>query len=237
MIFSRRSRAGRHAKAEALLGELELKEPAQAPVAPAPDEETGPYDLSGAPGGLRIDLGSLQIPAIDGVEIRAQAGEDGVIQQLELANGANALQLGVFAAPRTESLWEEIRPEIRKALSTDGVGAEEVPGRWGTELRARLRTPQGFDDLRFVGIDGPRWMVRAVFRGPAAADPALAGPLDDCLTGLVVNRDDQARPTREALPLRLPTEVPAAPEPGAAEAPAAVAEVPRRKTSPRPRKN
>ncbi|HEX6681879.1 MAG TPA: DUF3710 domain-containing protein [Candidatus Limnocylindrales bacterium] len=254
MIFSRRSRAGRHAKAEAasrggdraarraaLLEELELSDPAQQPEqapAPTPDEESGPYDIAEAPRGVqRVDLGSLLIPAIDEVEIRAQAAENGTIQQLELSNGANALQLGVFAAPRTDSLWEEVRPEIRKALFADGVGAEEVAGRWGTELRARLRTPQGFDDLRFVGIDGPRWMVRAVFRGPAAVDPANAGPLNDCLTGLVVNRDEEARPTREALPLRLPQEVSATPEPDSGEAPAAVAEVPKRKPSPRPRKN
>ena len=257
MIFSRR--AGRHAKAEAqarggdkaarraarraaLLEELELTDPASsdgtasaAPASGSEQEQTGPYDFADAPRGVRVDLGSLQIPAIDGVEIRAQAGDDGVIQQLELANGGNSLQLAVFAAPRTDSLWEEVRPEIRKALFSDGVGAEEVPGRWGTELRARLRTPQGFDDLRFIGIDGPRWMVRAVFRGPAAIDPAQAGPLNDCLTGLVVNRDEQARPTREALPLRLPQEVPEAPP--ADQAPAAVADVPRRKPSPRPRKN
>jgi hypothetical protein len=256
VIFSRRSRAGRHAKAEvparggdraarraALLEELELNEldsgDGRSPnaAAPVPEEENGPYDLSEAPDGVRVDLGSLQIPAIDGVEIRAQAGEDGVIQQLELAYGSSALQLGVFAAPRTESLWDEVRPEIRKALFADGVGAEEVPGRWGTELRARLRIQQGFDDLRFIGIDGPRWMVRAVFRGPAAVDPAQAGPLNDCLNGLVVNRDEQARPTREALPLSLPQEVPVPSQPEAIEAPAAVAEVPRRKPSPRPRKN
>jgi hypothetical protein len=157
VIFSRRARAGRHAKAEAqsrggdraarraaLLDELELSDPASgdgtagAAAAPAPEEKTGPYDFAEAPAGLRVDLGSLQIPAIDGVEIRAQAGEDGVIQQLELAHGANSLTLGAFAAPRSESLWEEVRPEIRKALFSDGVGAEEVAGRWGTELRARL---------------------------------------------------------------------------------------------------
>jgi hypothetical protein len=249
VIFSRRSRAGRHAKAEAqsrgddrvarraaLLDELELSDPAGAETAPATaPEETGPYDFAEAPASLRVDLGSLQIPAIDGVEIRAQAREDGVIQRLELAHEANTLQLAAFAAPRSESLWEEARPDIRKALFADGVGAEEIAGRWGTELRARLRTPQGFDDLRFVGIDGPRWMVRAVFRGPAAIDPAQAGPLNDCLTGLVVNRDEQARPTGEELPLRLPQEMPKAPAP--AETTETSAEVPRRKPSPRPRKN
>jgi hypothetical protein len=256
VIFSRRGRAGRHAKAAeaqsrgadraarraALLEDLELHDPASGDgtarpgSAPAPEQgQAGPYDLADAPPALRIDLGSLQIPAVDGVEIRAQAGDDGVIQQLELAHGANALQLAAFAAPRTDSLWDEVRPEIRKALFADGVGAEEVPGRWGTELRARLRTSQGFDDLRFIGIDGPRWMVRAVYRGPAAVDPAQAGPLNDCLTGLVVNRDEHARPTREELPLHLPQEVPGAAE--AEQAPPPVAEAPRRKPSPRPRKN
>jgi hypothetical protein len=250
VIFSRRSRAGRHAKGEAarggdraaeraaLLEELDRTEPgAQSEPEPDASEIEGPYDFADAPRAQRVDLGSLLIPAIDGVEIRAQAAEDGVIQQLELAHGPNALQLGVFAAPRTESLWEEVRPEIRKALLADGVGTEEVPGKWGTELRTRLRTQQGFDDLRFVGIDGPRWMVRAVFRGPAAADPSQAGPLEDCLTGLVVRRDEQARPTREALPLRVPQDAATAPEQDQADAPAEVSEVPRRKPSARPRRD
>jgi len=244
VIFSRRSRAGRDGKAEVAKGGSDSAARRTAPrdevdlaPAPSPVEETGPYDLSEAPAGLRIDLGSLQIPAIDGVEIRAQAGEDGLIQQLEVSHGANALQLGVFAAPRTDSLWEEVRPEIRNALFADGLGAEEIAGRWGTELRARQRTPQGFDDLRFIGIDGPRWMVRAVFRGPAAIDPDKGGPLNDCLTGLVVNRDDQARPTGEPLPLRLPQEAPSAHEQEATQAPGEAPEVARRKPSPGSRKN
>jgi hypothetical protein len=103
------------------------------------------------------------------------------------------------------------------------------------ELRARLRTQNGFDDLRFIGIDGPRWMLRAVFQGPAAVDPAQGGPLNECLAGLVVRRDDMARPTREALPLSLPAqvEVEGGPEP---EQPA-FEQVPRRKPSPRPRRD
>jgi hypothetical protein len=61
--------------------------------------------------------------------------------------------------------------------------------------------------VRFVGVDGPRWMVRALYQGPAAADPDYAGVLADCLEGLVVVRDEEARPVREALPLRLPKEM------------------------------
>jgi hypothetical protein len=87
------------------------------------------------------------------------------------------------------------------------VRAEEVDGPYGVELRARVRTPEGLIDIRFVGIDGPRWLVRGVYQGPVAADPSLAGPLADCLRGLVVDRGMEAMPVREPLPLRLPREV------------------------------
>ncbi len=175
--------------------------------APRHDAYTGPYDISEAPvGQLRVDLGSLQIPSIEGVEVRVQAN-DGVIQQVVLAHGESALQLGAFAAPRTEGIWDEVREEIRKSLFNDGVAAEESAGEFGVELRARVRAPEGMMDLRFIGIDGPRWMLRAVYQGAAAADPSAAGPLDLCLRGLVVDRGRDAMPVRDALPLRLPREM------------------------------
>jgi hypothetical protein len=49
-------------------------------------------------------------------------------------------------------------------------------------------------------------MVRAVYQGAAATDPDAAGPLADCLNGLVVDRGQEAKPVREPLPLRLPRE-------------------------------
>ncbi|MDO3682331.1 DUF3710 domain-containing protein [Micromonospora sp. C28ISP2-4] len=171
----------------------------------APDR--GPYDVSEAPDAPRLDLGSLRIPAVPDVEVRVQADPQGVIQQVVLVHGQNALQLGVFAAPRSEGIWDEVREEIRQSLVGDGATAQEVEGEYGLELRARVRTPDGPTDLRFVGIDGPRWMVRGVFQGAAATDPAAAGPLAACLDGLVVDRGQEAKPVREPLPLRLPREV------------------------------
>lgn len=165
----------------------------------------GPYDSAQAPvdGVARVDLGSLKIPVVPGVEVRVQANQDGVVNQIYLVHGGSALQLGVFAAPRTESIWDEVRSEIRQSLAAEGVAVEEVPGEYGTELRARVRTPQGPKDLRFVGVSGPRWLARAVYQGPAAADPASAGPLAECLRGVVVDRGTEARPVREPLPLKL----------------------------------
>ncbi|WBC14715.1 DUF3710 domain-containing protein [Micromonospora sp. WMMA1998] len=185
----------------------ETRDDAVLDVEEAAGPSRGPYDASEAPDAPRLDLGSLQIPAVPDVEVRVQADPQGVIQQVVLVHGQNALQLGVFAAPRSDGIWDEVREEIRQSLFNDGAAAQEVEGEYGTELRARLRTPDGMTDLRFVGIDGPRWMVRGVFQGQAATDPAAAGPLAACLDGLVVDRGQEAKPVREPLPLRLPREV------------------------------
>jgi hypothetical protein len=179
---------------------------ASEPEPPAPDR--GPYDVTQAPTDApRLDFGSLQIPPVDGVEVRVQANQEGGVEVIVLVHGDSALQLGVFAAPRTEGIWDEVRDEIAAAMVTDGVTPREIYGPYGIELTARVSTPEGPADVRFVGVDGPRWMVRALYQGPAAADQAYAGALAQVLAGLVVVRDEQARPPREPLPLRLPKEM------------------------------
>jgi hypothetical protein len=220
-MFSRVSRpAGRHARDDrsrreharerrSLAEELAVTGAADpsagaGPAARALPEPAGPYDSSQAPPGVaRVDLGSLKIPTVPGVEVRVQANQDGAVHQVYLVHGESALQLGVFAAPRSEPIWDEVREEIRRSLFADGVAAEEVAGEYGTELRARVRTAQGLKDLRFVGVNGPRWLARAVYQGPAAVDPVSAAPLAECLRGVVVDRGIDAKPVREPLPLQL----------------------------------
>jgi hypothetical protein len=185
--------------------------PADPPAAGGP---AGPYDAGeGPPEMRRLDLGSLRIPAVAGVDVRVQADPDGAVQQVVLVHEGSLLQLAVFAAPRSEGIWGEVRADIRRSLFAEGVAAEEVPGSYGVELRARVRTQEGLRDLRFVGVDGPRWMVQGVFQGPAAVDAARAAALTACLHGLVVARGEEARPVREPLPLRLPADMPV-PAPG-----------------------
>jgi hypothetical protein len=174
----------------------------------APPPTHGPWDAEHAPDGVeRLDLGSLQIPAIEGVEVRVQANPDGAVEQIVLVDGESALQLGVFAAPRSEGIWDEVRAEIAEAMSADGVSPRELDGPYGIELTAQVNTPEGPADVRFVGVDGPRWMLRALYQGAAASDPSREGALGQVLSDLVVIRDAEARPVREALPLRLPKEM------------------------------
>jgi hypothetical protein len=171
--------------------------------------EHGPWDLRHAPEGVaRLDLGSLQIPAVEGVEVRVQAGPDGTIEHVVLVSAGGAVEFGVFAAPRTEGIWDEVRTEMIAEMTAANLNVTEVDGKYGKELTARLPDPQGqLVDVRYVGVDGPRWFVKATFQGPVADDPAQAPVLGECLEGLVVHRDEEPRPVREPLPMRLPKEM------------------------------
>jgi hypothetical protein len=206
-MFSRKRGGPKHVRATDTPPSEALERSLAADDEPAAPEH-GPWDAKHAPEGVqRLDLGSLQIPAIEGVEVRVQANPEGGVEQVVLVDGESALQLGVFAAPKSEGIWNEVRDEIALAMTADGVVAREVAGPYGIELTARVNTPDGPADVRFVGVDGPRWMVRALYQGAAAADPGREGALGEVLSGLVVIRDNEARPVREALPLRLPKEM------------------------------
>jgi hypothetical protein len=77
------------------------------------------------------------------------------------------------------------------------------------ELRAQMPSqgPDGrtvFSPVRFVGVDGPRWFLRAVLSGAAAIDEGAATTLLDVVRATVVVRGDEAMAPRELLPLKLP---------------------------------
>ena len=208
MIFSRnRGRHERSGQDDASVGSGDQRGDAADEQATDPPGY-GPYDAAQAPedGVQRLDLGALRIPAVAGVEVRLDAGSDGQVQQVQLAHGASRLQLGVYAAPRTEGIWDEVRAQLRGQLQGGGGKPQETEGEYGPELRGRVREGSSQADVRHVGIDGPRWFVHAVFVGAAASDPERAGPLRDVLRGLVVDRGIEARPVSEPLPLRLPPE-------------------------------
>lgn len=185
--------------------------------APAPEAAavpTGPFDVADAPadGISRVDLGPLRVPVAKGVELRLEVDAQGRPVAANLTTPQGAAQLTVFAAPRTEGIWDEVRAEIRSGLSASGGLSEERPGPFGTELYAsvpaqaqngtRVLTP-----ARFWGVDGPRWFVRALVTGTAASDVAASRGLEQLLRHTVVSRDDEPRPVREPLPIVLPPEL------------------------------
>ncbi len=172
----------------------------------------GPFDES-EPGAAderpRLDFGSVRVPAVDGMEVRVETAEDGQLVGLGLVVEGSVLQVQAFAAPRSDTIWDDVREEIARGLTESGGQVEEATGPFGPELRARVKLarPDGGaveEAARFVGVDGPRWFLRGVISGAAAADPSQAGLMEDMFAGVVVVRGTDAVPPRESLPLTIP---------------------------------
>ena len=169
---------------------------------------TGPYDVADTPsdGIERLDLGALRVPVDTGLEIRVEVEENGQVVGVTMLNPNGQMQLGVFAAPRKEGIWDEIRAEIKASISSQSGTVSEQDGEFGMELAGRLPAPGGLTPVRFLGVDGPRWFLRAMLAGAPAMDEEEARPFLDAFRGLVVVRGADPLPVREPVPLQLPKE-------------------------------
>jgi hypothetical protein len=167
---------------------------------------TGPYDLVDTPSDdlERVDLGALRIPVDTGLEVRVEVGEDGQVAGVTLVNDTGQMQLGVFAAPRREGIWDAVRTEIKASISSQGGTVQETAGDFGTELTGKLPAPSGFTPVRFLGVDGPRWFLRAMLAGGPATDDASAKTFLLAFRNTVVVRGTAPLPVREPVPLQLP---------------------------------
>jgi hypothetical protein len=172
----------------------------------AAEPTTGPYDLIDAPedGLERLDLGALRIPVETGLEVRVEVGEEGQVAGITLANEVGQMQLGLFAAPRSEGIWEGVRTEIKASISSQGGTVQEADGDFGTELVGKLPAPGGFTPVRFLGVDGPRWFLRAMLAGAPATEDAPAASFLTAFRNVVVVRGNEPLPVREPVPLQLP---------------------------------
>ncbi|HEU5144226.1 MAG TPA: DUF3710 domain-containing protein [Dermatophilaceae bacterium] len=189
----------------------------------------GPFDRSDVTDDSEyLNLGPIWVKGTQGMELRLEINDqEQQITGLTAVLGESAVQLQVFAAPRTEGVWIDIRNEIAASITDSGGTAEVVTGPFGEELQTRM--PQagpdgrtGFVPARFIGIDGPRWFLRAVVSGRAAIEPGAAAPIHDLIRTAVIDRGGEAMPPRELLPLRLPEQAqpdaaPAEPEPPRSE--------------------
>jgi hypothetical protein len=177
------------------------------------EPHSGPFDEQAPDDGLaRVDLGGLQVPVLEGLELRVEVDEAGQVVAATLVDGASLMQLGAFAAPKTSGIWADVRAEIAESIRGGGGSVDEVDGPYGPELRTAVptETPGQLAPARFVGIDGPRWFLRALFSGPAGTDPDASALLNSALRAVVVVRGSDAMPIRDPLPLRLPEEAVAA---------------------------
>ncbi len=172
----------------------------------------GPYDVSEREDLKgRVDLGALRVPAVRGMEMRLdiEKGSNRIVG-VTCTFGSSKLQLQAFAAPRSEGLWEEIRQGLVDGVTAAGGSCQvDSEGVMGQELLARMpgRDSAGrvsYSPNRFIGVDGPRWFLRAVINGPAATDAKQLATVRTFLRQVVVDRGTDPRPPREVLSLTPP---------------------------------
>ncbi|PWK74857.1 uncharacterized protein DUF3710 [Streptomyces sp. CG 926] len=139
--------------------------------------DIGPWDVSETDWeamGL-LDLGGLKVPRKDvrKVEVNPLRSDTEELAEVVLFRGTTAsLQLQAFRTSG-EPEWGTICDRLEVDLRARGAEVERWSGREGVELRAVVPVAgdtRGRDRMtvRFIGCDGPGWLLRGVIGGAVA---------------------------------------------------------------------
>ncbi|AOD22892.1 hypothetical protein IM25_15855 [Rhodococcus sp. p52] len=172
--------------------------------------DSGPYDIDEVDEvdeetvtASRLDLGSVLVPLPAGGQIQVEMAPNGTPQNVHLVTQFGRITVSAYAAPKSPGQWREVAAELAETLRNDKAEVSIESGPWGRELHGRTANA----DLRFIGVDGFRWMIRCVVAAPsgnAGADSELVGIARSVISGTVVRRGSEPHPVRTPLPIVLP---------------------------------
>ncbi len=154
----------------------------------------------------RLDLGSVLIPMPEAGQVQVELTEQGVPSSVWVVTPSGRFTIAAYAAPKSAGLWREVAGELADSLRKDGAKVRIEDGRWGREVVGVTAAPQGQGTgvVRFIGIDGYRWMIRCVVNGSPETIDALAVEAREALADTVVRRGDTPLPVRTPLTVQLP---------------------------------
>jgi Protein of unknown function (DUF3710) len=168
------------------------------------EEVEGPFDIDDfddpAVAELaRLDLGSVLIPMPETGQLQVELTETGVPSAVWVVTPNGRFTIAAYAAPKTGGLWREVAGELAESLRKDSAQVSIKDGPWGREV---VGTASGV--VRFIGVDGYRWMIRCVVNGAHETIDALDQEARAALADTVVRRGDTPLPVRTPLPVQLP---------------------------------
>jgi hypothetical protein len=175
------------------------------------DEVDGPFDVedfddpSTAAEG-RLDLGSVLIPMPAAGQVQVELTDVGVPSAVWVVTPNGRFTIAAYAAPKTAGLWREVASELADSLRKEVPKVSIEDGPWGREVLGVPKAEQGQQPavVRFIGVDGYRWMIRCVVNGPEDTIVALAGEARNALADTVVRRGETPMPVRTPLQVQLP---------------------------------
>ena len=163
-----------------------------------------------------LDLGAVFLPNIPGLEVHLDLDpRSGKGKSVSLHLNMTIAEEQIFAAAVNDDLWATMRDAISSGLRDQKVDCTVEMGRFGTEIHAVMPTVDldgnaHVQPVRFVGVRGSRWLVRAVISGDGAllsghSNPYAGPDIDEVISQLVINRGDEPIPPGERLALRSPS--------------------------------
>ncbi|OJZ64656.1 DUF3710 domain-containing protein [Mycolicibacterium diernhoferi] len=155
----------------------------------------------------RLDLGSVLVPMPAAGQVQVELTDQGVPSSVWIVTPNGRFTIAAYAAPKTAGLWREVAAELADSLRKDGAKVRIEDGQWGREvIGASTTAPQGQQPgvVRFIGVDGYRWMIRCVVNGLPDKVDALAAEAREALKDTVVRRGDTPLPVRTPLTVQLP---------------------------------
>ncbi|MGB2918916.1 MAG: DUF3710 domain-containing protein [Mycobacterium sp.] len=176
-------------------------------TADAGEELEGPFDIDdfddpAVAAVARLDLGSVLIPMPEAGQVQVELSNTGVPSAVWVVTPNGRFTIAAYAAPKSTGLWREVASELADSLRKDVPKVSIEDGPWGREVVGVGAENAGV--VRFIGVDGYRWMIRCVVSGPHERIAALAQQARDALADTVVRRGDTPMPVRTPLPIQLP---------------------------------
>jgi hypothetical protein len=207
MAFGKR-KTGDHGD-EAVTGEATAEHTVGSQEPSTEDEDLdGPFDIEdfddptvAAVG--RHDFGAVLIPENEAAELAVEVDQQGVPTMAWMVTSNGRYNVTAYAAPKAGSLWREVVTEVAESLRKEAAEVSIEDGPWGREVVGQMTNGPEPVVMRFIGVDGYRWMVRGAAVGSPENAQAIARDLRNALSDTVVRRGDTPQPVRNMLPLQL----------------------------------
>jgi hypothetical protein len=205
MAFGRRKRDQDQGAAEMVETDATIEGTEESSV--EVDDTAGPFDIEDFDNPeqaalARLDLGSVLIPMPPGGQVQVEFNQTGQPTAIWVVTPNGRFTIAAYAAPKSPGLWREVAAELAEALRNDGAAVSIEDGPWGREV-----VGVGAGAVRFIGVDGYRWMIRCVVNTMPQSMPALVAEARQALADTVIRRGDTPLPVRTPLPVELPEEL------------------------------
>lgn len=149
-----------------------------------------------------LDFGAYAFVPPVNTQLQIESSEEQNLV-VHVLSGQSNITIDAYAAPKTGGQWRFVASELADGLRNQGAKVSIQDGPWGREVIGSAAESV----IRFIGVDGPRWMLRAVIVSSPAEAEQSAEIARTMLSHTVVRRGTNPMPARTPIPLVLPMEI------------------------------